>query len=121
MPARPGLKRPAYNGTDTAVDQFARAVNDSFKMLQTLPANDGVIFENMDFGAQSATTTQQLKHTMNRKARGISVFSCRPRAQSLTTPGDIPSHAYWLDDENIAYIVLTAGMASDYLWSFWVW
>ena len=122
MPSLPGLRRAKYAGSDPNTDQFARGVTDFLKFLQTLPFSDGVAFENVDFGAPSDATTKtyQLKHGLDRKARGISVLSCRCKYDPPTLPMGVPVHVASQDTDSVAYVCLSAAMASDFTWSFWV-
>jgi hypothetical protein len=116
------IKRVTYNGPDAQVDQFARNVSEIMKFMQSSAAIDGSLFEEQDFGEQTAPITRYLKHTMKRKARGVAVFSCRPRkTDAPACPAGIPVHLKTLDDDNAATIYLTAEMATNFIWTFWVW
>lgn len=120
MRARPGIRRPTYGGQDPQMDQFARGTSDALRTIQNQPANDGMKLEGQDFGTQTNPTTQQLKHTMGRKARGVQLLSCKPKVNTAASPAGIPAHCPWLDDDNTAFVAVTADMASNFIWSFWV-
>jgi hypothetical protein len=100
---------------------YARRIDDILRVLQRLPFADGMLFEGKDFGSDaSSTKTYPLKHTMNRKARGIMVLNCKSKSASNGNPDGMPSHIAKQDDNSIAYVSLTANMANNFTWDFWV-
>lgn len=99
-----------------------RQNEDILRALQKLAFYDGVLFENCDFG-DSATSTKvyPLKHTLGRKARGITILGCKCKRSAVATTDSYPTHASTLDDNNIANVALSANQANNFIWSFWVW
>lgn len=114
-----GLRRPSYQKGNP--ESFARGVDDALRYLQKLPFCDGQPFENRDFGS-GATSTKiyQLQHSLDRKARGVMVIDCTCKSSSNAIPEGYPSHAALLDDLNAANVCLSANMANNFIWSFWV-
>ncbi len=122
MNRRPALMRPVYSGNDPEVAELRRALSRSLQFLQTLPFAEGVAFERLDFGPPPYADMKDypLRHNLGRKARGITTLGCTPKNSPGYIPG-IPLHASGADTDAIAYVRLSASMAADYLWSFWVW
>jgi hypothetical protein len=124
MGIQAGLRRPQYAGDDPQMQQFERGVGDVVRFLQNLPFTDGQLFENVDFSDQAVAgvTPYRLTHTMKRKARGILVMSCKPKVVATpAVPADLPVHLPDQDTIQIAFVGLSQAMATDFVWSFWVW
>jgi hypothetical protein len=118
----PGLRMPNYSGSDPQVQKLARGVSDVLTYLSTLPFSDGVPILEQDFGApkSASNANYELKHGLKRKARGVTVISCRCKYDPPALPMSQPVHVKNLDTDSIAYVCLSAAMASDFIWSFWV-
>jgi hypothetical protein len=98
-------------------------VGDILNYLQGLPFADGSFFEKVDLRSYAAmeTRTYPLKHTLNRKARGILALACHPVQHDFpSVPGGVPSHIPTEDTDSIAYVCMSAAMANDFLWDLWV-
>lgn len=115
------LRKPRYQGEDKNTKEFADAVIDGFNFLQKIPTNDGVKLLDLDFGTQTETTNQQLNHQLGRKALGVMLLTAKPKSKDgagyLTS---FPTHNYFLDTDDLAFITISADMATAFTFSFWV-
>jgi hypothetical protein len=124
MPARPGLRRPTYQGVDPGAEQLGRNINDILSYLQRLPFSDGVLLQNVDFSGLKPTTvrTYPLKHLLNRKARGVVAIGCHPKQFEMPqVVSGMPTHVTQQDTVAAAYVCLSPDMANDFIWDFWIW
>jgi len=123
MPAGlPGLRIPNYSGSNPQVQALERGINELLQYLSALPFADGVPILDQDFGAPKSASNDnyQLKHGLGRKARGVTIISCRCKYDPPALPMSQPVHVKSLDTDSVAYVCLSAAMASDFIWSFWV-
>jgi hypothetical protein len=121
---KPQFLRPVrYHGEDQGSARVARETSPQLKRLSDNPLLGGVLFELQDFSslAGDVDRTYPLRHQLGIKANGVLVLECRPKDPTYLEPPTFPTHIPIQDTTDVAFVALTPYMATNFLWSFWVW
>lgn len=117
------LRSLRYHGKDSDMELFARQLSEQLLELAKNPLIDGMLVESVDFVnlISSDSKTYQLKHKRGVAARGVMVIECRPKDGGNLDPTAYPTHCPANDTKDIAFLAMTPYMATNFLWTLWVW